>query len=228
MNEKGLHRLLSANRVGFYPQKLPLFPISAVSMSMRSMCSWILGPLKFLHQHGGMFVATLGSVPRTPIENHVFFHFFPEHWIVHISSFICLWFSNGALLYESKDLVESDGDVTVCGNPHKWLRILLRSSGEIDEVSQSKNQSINQLRSEMKWNYLRIFLFQWKHLKNPQNIPNGHLSNTQTSFPPLGSIYLKSSTSTLSDQTQPVVQTLQPFQSSATRATRKICIKPAT
>ena len=158
MNEKGLHRLLSANSRWILPAIGTPVPIPVVSMSMRSMCSWIVRPLKFLHQRDmGMFVPTLGRFQNT-YRKPWFFHFF--FGALNRTHVLYLpMFSNGVLLYKSKDLVESDGDVTVCGNPHKWFRILLRSSGEIDEVSQSKNQSINQLKSEVKWNILESVFF---------------------------------------------------------------------
>lgn len=135
--------------------------------------------------------------------------------------FICTVFSNGVLLYESKDLVESDGDVTVRGNPTNGCGFF---SEALEKSTKCHSQKINQsINSKVKWNILESVFFNENILKISQ-IDTYQIHKLP--LPPLGSIYLqwlhlKSSTSTLSDQTQPVVQTLQPFQSSATMGHQK-------
>lgn len=161
MNAKGLHRLLSSKQGWFLPAIGTPVPISAGSMSMRSMCSWIVGPLKFLHQHAECLFH-FGSVPKTPIENLFFLNVFFGELKSYTCLFICLWFSNGVFCCTNLK--------TLWSLMVMWLCVEIPTNGcgffseALEKSTKCHSQKINQLRSEVK--YLTIFLFQWKHLKN--------------------------------------------------------------
>ena len=109
----------------------------------------------------GMFVSLwVGSYQNTYRKPCFVFHFFSENWIVHMS-FMCRCFLMVLCCTNLKTLW-SLMVMWLCGNPHKWLLWRNRRSVTV-------NRSINQ--STQKWSeakYLRIFLFQWKHLKISQ------------------------------------------------------------
>ena len=145
----------------------------------------------------GMFVSLwVGSYQNTYRKPCFVFHFFSENWIVHMS-FMCRCFLMVLCCTNLKTLW-SLMVMWLCGNPHKWLLWRNRRSVTV-------NRSINQ--STQKWSeakYLRIFLFQWKHLKISQ-IDTYQIHKLP--LPPLGSIYL---------QTSPEVFDLHPFGSDPT------------
>ena len=119
----------------------------------------------------GMFVATLWVGSKTPIENQVFFpFFFGALNLIQYNTVTCLLFAYNFLMVlcctNLKTLwslmvmcVWKSPQMVFDSSPKLW-----RNPRSVT-VNRSINQSINQLRSEVKWNYLRIFLFQWKHLK---------------------------------------------------------------
>ena len=112
----------------------------------------------------GMFVATLWVGSKTPIENQVFFpFFFGALNLIQYNTVTCLLFAYNFLMVlccTNLKTLWSLMVMCVCGNPHKWFLILLRSSGEIHEVSQSIDQSINQsINSEVKWSEIILESF---------------------------------------------------------------------